>query len=61
MKASILVRDLVKLIAKHGDLDVGLCINGKDFGDFYAELKCVDELRGATDEVISYEIYGEER
>ena len=61
MKATILVRDLVRLIAKHGDLDVRMCIETDNNGEHNAALNCIDELRGATDDVTSFEIYGEEK
>lgn len=61
MKASILVRDLVKLIAKHGDLDVRMCINSKNFNEFDAEPKCVDEITESKNGVDAFELYGEEK
>lgn len=60
MKATILVRDLVKLIAKHGDLDVSICVDTDINGEFNAELKSVDELTNRT-HIESFEIYGEEK
>ncbi len=57
MKATILARDLVKLIAKHGDLDVRMCAS--NIHEVEAVAKSIDELRGATEEVIAFEIYGE--
>ena len=66
MKATILARDLVKLIAKHGDLDVKLCVVA-DGGEHDAELLSIDELRtlqfpseGEVEKVTAFEIYGEE-
>jgi len=58
VKATILVRDLVKLIAKHGDLDVKVCVEGES-GEGVA--LSVDELRCATEKVTAFEIYGEEQ
>ena len=59
MKATILVRDLVKLIAKHGDLDVRMCVNTGDDIDVTSSVKCIDENRLPSG-VESFEIYGEE-
>lgn len=61
MKATILVRDLVKLIAKHGDLDVNLCIETDNNGEHNAELNCVNELTRPLNGVTSFELYGEEK
>lgn len=61
MKASILVRDLVKLIAKHGDLDVRMCIETDNNGEHECLVKCVDELRNDKQGVFGFELYGEER
>lgn len=61
MKATILVRDLVKLIAKHGDLDVKMCIATDNNGEHEAVVKCVDELTNTPDKVWAFEIYGEEQ
>lgn len=60
MKATILVRYLVKLIAKHGDLDVRMCVSQKDFSERDAELKCVDEKTRMM-KVTHFELYGEEK
>jgi hypothetical protein len=61
VKATILVRDLVKLIAKHGDLDVKMCVATDNHGEHEANSFSVDELRGATKKVTAFEIYGEEQ
>ena len=61
MKATILVRDLVKLISKHGDLDVKMCIAHRN-GDLDGGVKCIDEV--STEEgspINAFEIYGEEQ
>ncbi|MGB3724845.1 MAG: hypothetical protein WA981_03685 [Glaciecola sp.] len=60
MKATILVRDLVKLIAKHGDLDVCICVDTDINGEFNAELKSVDESASRV-QVVAFELYGEEK
>ncbi len=60
MKATILVRDLVKLIAKHGDCDVDGCIVVGDF-DLKFELKCVDEIIPYGIAPTTFELYGEEK
>lgn len=62
MKATMLVRDLVKLIAKHGDLDVKMCISHRD-GDLDGEVKCVDEIlpNDCDNNPAAFEIYGEEQ
>lgn len=64
MKATILVRDLVKLIAKHGDLDVKMCIEVKSSkGTPTADVKCIDELlpNDCDNNPAAFEIYGEEQ
>ena len=63
MKATILVRDLVKLIAKHGDLDVKMCIATNNHGEHEADVKCVDEVKSVVKcgSVVAFEIYGEEQ
>ena len=61
MKATILVRDLVKLIAKHGDLDVRMCVETDNYGAHECAAKCVDEVRNNYQGVTSFELYGEEK
>lgn len=64
MKATILVRDLVKLIAKHGDLDVQVCMEVKGVNGRapIANAKCIDEVTAHDkDCVFAFEIYGEEQ
>lgn len=61
MKATVLVRDLVKLIAKHGDLDVKMGIETSAPLEVFASVKCVDELTAPSDKVYAFEIYGEEQ
>ncbi|MGB3724299.1 MAG: hypothetical protein WA981_00895 [Glaciecola sp.] len=60
MKATILVRDLVKLIAKHGDPSTTICILLKDGREVSVELKCVDEAHDNNNE-FAFELYGEEK
>lgn len=59
MKATILVRDLVKLIAKHGDLDVKICVTYGD-KELDANSLSVDEVSNDKQGVFAFEIYGEE-
>lgn len=62
MKATILVRDLVKLIANHGDLDVRVAVDVKNNSAIEAKAFSVDEV--STEEgspVNAFEIYGEEQ
>lgn len=63
MKATILVRDLVKLIAKHGDLDVRMCIDSDLTGEHEADVKCADEVKSRVKhgDIVAFEIYGEEQ
>lgn len=63
MKATILVRDLVKLIAKHGDLDVKMCIESDLTGEHESDVNCIDEVKSVIKHgaVVAFEIYGEEQ
>lgn len=60
MKATILVRDLVKLIAKRGDPDTKVCISFKDGSSMVVDLKCADEACDADGNLV-IELYGEEK
>ncbi len=62
MKATILVRDLVKLIAKHGDCDVQVYVEVSSANCVAeAELKCVDEVMNDGIAPTTFELYGEEK
>ena len=65
MKATILGKDLMKLLGKHGESDVQMCISMKDGREIVVDVKCIDEVASINtttkDEVIKFEIYGEEQ
>jgi len=61
VKATILVRDLVKLIAKHGDLDMRVAVDVGNGAAVEARAKCVDEVSNDKQGVFAFEIYGEEQ
>ena len=65
MKATILGKDLMKLLGKHGESDVQMCINMKDGSEVVVDVKCIDEVASintvAKTEATAFEIYREEQ
>lgn len=65
MKATILGKDLIKLLGKYGDSDVQMCISMKDGREIVVDVKCIDEVANINTatkaEVMKFEIYGEEQ
>jgi hypothetical protein len=63
MKATILGTDLIKLISKHGEKDVQMCISMKDGRDIIVDVKCIDEFETnyCGKSPSAFEIYGEEQ
>ena len=63
MKATILGKDLMKLLGKHGESDVQMCVSMKDGREIVVDVKCIDELlpNDCDNEPTAFEIYGEEQ